>query len=311
MDSLDKGIISNINLGVTGAKRTSFAAANPKALAADICGRHPRWSNNDLVDALCDAIMEAGGSTLETTVKHACANFIHSALRDRDRTQKRPRANMANAVRNGTAAVKALVLLDLVMPNKKRLRSCTFSECAKFGSWLTKLSHYGGPKQIVGKTLTETQVRKVYASAKWSTHGIEGRDASGGSGVMTVDQQTNWRWRRSRRDMTLPVFKSRQPAQRPKEAPRYADAATDAIPVNQRALARPAVAPWTPGDHRRALETRSRNPHRAGNDRGRFQNGKDYANDKTTRFRCQTPPQAPLDTRPRQYDRRLKMWNPA
>lgn len=52
-------------------------------------------------------------------------------------------------------------LLNLLMPNGKPLRDCTFGECAQFGGWFKVLSQQGRPMGIVGKHLSEDQVRKI------------------------------------------------------------------------------------------------------------------------------------------------------
>lgn len=56
--------------------------------------------------------------------------------------------------------IRQTVLLDLVMPNDKKLRDCTGTECGKFSSAFAKLKDKVG-RRVVGKVLTESEVRKI------------------------------------------------------------------------------------------------------------------------------------------------------
>jgi hypothetical protein len=57
-------------------------------------------------------------------------------------------------------------LLDLVLPNGKRLRDCTGRDCTrlskKIGPWLMRIAEKVKPNEIVGKVLTEAQVQSLY-----------------------------------------------------------------------------------------------------------------------------------------------------
>jgi hypothetical protein len=53
------------------------------------------------------------------------------------------------------------LLLDLVMPNEKRLRDCTCAECKQMRGWLTKLARKGRPDQLIGDVVSEAEVREI------------------------------------------------------------------------------------------------------------------------------------------------------
>ena len=53
-----------------------------------------------------------------------------------------------------------IVLMKLMLPSGKLIEESTFGELAKGGAWLAKASKLGKPHQIVGKTVTEEQLRK-------------------------------------------------------------------------------------------------------------------------------------------------------
>ncbi len=54
-------------------------------------------------------------------------------------------------------------LLDFTLPTGKALRDSTGKECAKAGGWLSKISESIKPGEVVGKVLSEADVRKLLA----------------------------------------------------------------------------------------------------------------------------------------------------
>lgn len=86
------------------------------------------------------------------------------------RSAHRSAAHRANARAQREAAIaevagtikKQLVLMDLVLPtNGKLLRDSKFADCAKAQGWWGKVAKMGKPNQIVGKVLTEEDLRKL------------------------------------------------------------------------------------------------------------------------------------------------------
>lgn len=81
----------------------------------------------------------------------------------------KPRLDARPAPSTLTPAVEAMkakiaeriLLMEWVLPNGKRLADCTFGELAKLGGWLAKVAKKGKPNQIVGKVLTERQLRAI------------------------------------------------------------------------------------------------------------------------------------------------------
>lgn len=83
------------------------------------------------------------------------------------RTKKPPRQNSERRteaeqqVQSLKEQIKNIVLLDLVLPGGKKLRDATFAECEQAGGWLAKVAKKGKSNQVVGKTLTEKQLRAI------------------------------------------------------------------------------------------------------------------------------------------------------
>jgi hypothetical protein len=93
-----------------------------------------------------------------------------------ERAEKRAaeRAAREAAVEATIKLVKAVVLLDLVQPNGKKLRDCTGGDIrvleAQMPSWFKAIAAKVQPDQIVGEVLTEDDVRKA-APIEWSAVG--------------------------------------------------------------------------------------------------------------------------------------------
>lgn len=56
---------------------------------------------------------------------------------------------------------RKIVLMDLVLANGKTIKDSTFAELGQCGGWLVRVSKLGKPNQIVGKSITEDQLRKA------------------------------------------------------------------------------------------------------------------------------------------------------
>jgi hypothetical protein len=68
--------------------------------------------------------------------------------------------------RRAIDALKAKIrgrILQLVMPNGKKLAECTGAECIEFGGWYTAIGERVGAKNLVGKVLRERDILRLLA----------------------------------------------------------------------------------------------------------------------------------------------------
>jgi hypothetical protein len=87
--------------------------------------------------------------------------------RKKSSEEKVKQAELAETLKEAAkAALTKIVLLDLIQPNGKPLRDCTGAECAKSGGWLTRIAAMIKPSDIVGKFLSEAQVRELFRKPK-------------------------------------------------------------------------------------------------------------------------------------------------
>jgi hypothetical protein len=147
--------------GAATNRRT--AKRNPYELIIQLREERP----TDSWDALFDRWKKAvhADDALEDAVdRYAYANF--TAQYDRDNTKPRPRRsvaaevakNRAEAIKATAKAIRDVVLMNLTLPNGKRLRDATFADCGRAGGWFKVLATKGKPSEVVGKKLTENDL---------------------------------------------------------------------------------------------------------------------------------------------------------
>lgn len=61
------------------------------------------------------------------------------------------------------AKIREVLLLDLTLPNGKRLRDATGAECAKAGGFYTEVARHLKPTQVVDKHMNERDLREVWS----------------------------------------------------------------------------------------------------------------------------------------------------
>ena len=77
------------------------------------------------------------------------------------------RGRAASAAENATALgklkanVRGVLLLDLDMPNGKKLRDATGADCARAGGFYAEISKHIKPTQVVDKHLTEANLQDI------------------------------------------------------------------------------------------------------------------------------------------------------
>lgn len=57
---------------------------------------------------------------------------------------------------------ESLVLMDLTLPNGKRLRHCIGADCTRAGGWLAEVGRRVGARNAVDKKMTESDLRNVW-----------------------------------------------------------------------------------------------------------------------------------------------------
>lgn len=159
--------MTSLDTGTYGAKVQSWKRANPRDLLKRLIEEQPRADKETLFKAFRDQVRgDDGEDFLDSIIEYWFANNYHS-LTERpspapSKAAKRARVEEIKATIKARAA--KMILLDMVLPNGKPLRDCTGRECAKAGGWFTKIAGQVKSGDIVGKVMSETQVRKLYSN---------------------------------------------------------------------------------------------------------------------------------------------------
>lgn len=172
--------------GVRGATGQSWRGANPRDLLKRVIDDNPTADRIALFRLFVEKLKEEDdGDYMETITEYWFANNYHSLIAARLTAEERSRSAEAGAERSEAIAQReewiagtseklrekiteeaAVVLLDLMMPNGKRLAACTGQECVtlgrQMGSWLRKVGHQLKSDETVGDVLTESDLRALY-----------------------------------------------------------------------------------------------------------------------------------------------------
>ncbi|MBS9476190.1 hypothetical protein [Ancylobacter radicis] len=79
------------------------------------------------------------------------------------RTREESAARTAAAYERMKADLRAVVLLNLVLPNGKALRDATGAECAQAGGFFEAVGRAIKPQQVVDRHLTEADLQNIRA----------------------------------------------------------------------------------------------------------------------------------------------------
>lgn len=159
----------------TNHQRTTGAAAmarsavkNPLQVLVNAIDNDPTMPTERLFQTWWGAVKD-DEDLMRAVGRHAFHNMLASL--DRDKRKARERRRGQRAVSKAAVAmikdrIRSVVLMDLLLPNGKKLRDSTFAECSAAGGWFKQLATRGKPSQIVGKVLTEADLQKISAVRK-------------------------------------------------------------------------------------------------------------------------------------------------
>lgn len=150
----------------TGAAAVSrVARQNPMELLVSLVEGDPSADADRMFNKWKKIVM-ADDDLLIPALRHTFTNMLTAI--DRDRRRNSPRTyrtfsseTVQREVRQVVADVVQMALMNLTLPNGKLLRDAKFKDCAKAGGWFAKIAKMGKPDQVVGRTISEAQLRKV------------------------------------------------------------------------------------------------------------------------------------------------------
>lgn len=152
--------------GYHAATRQSWKRDSIRVAIAELRGANPQATEDRLVQLYAER-MKADDDLLQATAEYAVINALNSMERKApaaSRTAPAPqeRAARAQEVEKMVSNIKdQITLLNMEMPNGKRMRWCTGAEMMKFGGAFTKIGKKVGSTKNVGTVLDEKQVRAL------------------------------------------------------------------------------------------------------------------------------------------------------
>lgn len=152
-----------LQTGKLAATRQSWSRDSIRKIIAEIQAANPRAGHKQLVKLTAERMREDDDALI------AAADYaVTAALNAQDDYRKRQsgRSQRERAQREARIEATAesiknqILLLNLEMPNGKRMRYCTGGEMAAFGKGYARIAKKAGNK-LVGQVLDEAGVRKL------------------------------------------------------------------------------------------------------------------------------------------------------
>jgi hypothetical protein len=154
--------MTNMDFGITGHKRQTWISDAEKIAFLKIKQENPDASAEKRARLLAELCMEDETILYAVVLRVTVLEDYNSTLHNRSpQARAQARTEQQKMQDEAKKRIVAVILMDLVMPNGKRLMSCTGAECIKFGGWLTKVGEQVGPRRLVGDVLDEMELQKL------------------------------------------------------------------------------------------------------------------------------------------------------
>ena len=145
-----------------GASRQSWDKISIRTIYTEIKAQYPRYGHAALVRLLIDRMIldeeaiEAAADYIVTNLETSIARY--TATNKESAAPQKPKVDLTPVVE----AIKTqILLLNLEMPNGKRMRYCTGAEMNNFGMAYRRIAKKVGNTKMVGSVLNEKQVREL------------------------------------------------------------------------------------------------------------------------------------------------------
>lgn len=158
--------MTSLDTGTYGAKVQSWKRANPRDLLKRLIDNQPAAGRDAIFQEFREYLRgDDGEDFLDSVIEYWFANNYHSLIERPAPSRAAQQTERRVAVEKVKETIRAR-LLDMRLPNGLTLAASTFGYCAKLGGGLARIGAKGKPNQVVGKHLSETEVRKLYSKAE-------------------------------------------------------------------------------------------------------------------------------------------------
>lgn len=146
--------------GQLGQTRSSWRdESHLRGMLLRLMRQHPGATREEL-ETMYLAEMEASKALTQEAGRRCFDNDFRST----QRAVRTPRPIDAGELAAANERLAKVVLLDLLMPNGKKLRDCTGKDCKAAGGWLMLVGLRIGDDGIVGQQLGEAELAAMRAS---------------------------------------------------------------------------------------------------------------------------------------------------
>lgn len=150
-------------VGYHAATRQSWQRESIRTTIAELRDANPQATEDRLIKLFAERMKE-DDDLLNAAAEYAVINAVNSITRTSAARQPAKPEERAARAQQQTALVEnikgQIMMLNMEMPNGKRMRWCTGAEMVKFGGAFTKIGKKVGSAKTVGSVLDEKQVRQ-------------------------------------------------------------------------------------------------------------------------------------------------------
>lgn len=152
---------------VTTTRRRNVGPTNARELLIATHKRHPNQTREDVIQRFVDRFLDADDAIIMQVAREWAQinyrNLIEPPTPEAKERNRQEAATIAERVSEvaSRSIAKLALSLDFLMPNGKKLRECTFSECGQLGGMFGKIAAAGKPNQIVGEKLSDKKLQAL------------------------------------------------------------------------------------------------------------------------------------------------------
>jgi hypothetical protein len=141
--------------GIRGQVRESWRKDDLRGLLVAVRKEHPDKTRDQ-----CWTIYLARAKPVDALVENGLRRCFDNDWRAKSPARAPVTEEEAEAFKWG---LMSIVLLDLILPNGKKLRDCTGKECRAAGGWLIDVAERVGDDGMVGVLMAETELASIFA----------------------------------------------------------------------------------------------------------------------------------------------------
>jgi hypothetical protein len=160
--------MEHIEIGSTGAFRATWRKGNPRSLLRTIINKHRNADESKIHDLFWREVQDDPG-LLRACIEYWLDNNYRSVMAEKaaplDLRQQRA-VERSKAIEKERGKIRHrvfnLVIMNLVMPNEKKVSECNKDDCLTIGGWMTAVGKKLPAGKTVGEHFDENALRELW-----------------------------------------------------------------------------------------------------------------------------------------------------